>query len=138
MQTDGAQCAAAPKGYPRRDGRVVDEPRRKGGGRERLRVQFQLSAAIPTAALQPKPRPDRGRGSFLKAGWPLGKGNGPSGLHLTPAPGAGSIAGGKSVQRVRWMRSRCAGAFPHLRLEGELRLTRELRVVPRIAGESGS
>src|SRR5260370_34399850 len=50
MPADGAQCAAAPKGYPARDGRAVDEPRRKGGGGERLRIQFQLSAALASAS----------------------------------------------------------------------------------------
>ena len=35
------------------------------------------------------------------------------------------------------MRSRCAGAFPPLRLEGELGLTRELRVVPRYTPDEG-
>src|SRR5947209_14602443 len=50
MPADGAQCAAAPKGYPARDGRAVDEPRRKGGGGERLRIQLQLSAALASAS----------------------------------------------------------------------------------------
>ena len=48
---------------------------------------------------------------FLKAGWPLGKGNGPSGLRTAPGCGAGSIAGRKSVKRVRSMRPHRAGAF---------------------------
>src|ERR671923_1879725 len=43
MQAHGAQCAAAPKGHSAGNGGAVDESRREGGGRKRLRVQFQLS-----------------------------------------------------------------------------------------------
>src|SRR5260370_15033670 len=89
MQADGAQRAAASKGYPARDGRAVDEPRREGGGRKRLRVEFQLSAdrraglpaagAVPprpdtTAALQPKPRPRRRPGSRPEGRLAFGEG----------------------------------------------------------------
>src|SRR6266536_1620513 len=53
MQAHGAQCAAAPEGYSAGNGRTVDESRREGGGRKRLRVQFALNAASAGRARPP-------------------------------------------------------------------------------------